>query len=669
MGTNITTEYYVGDSAQRFVDDISDRSYYFFTACHVPPANSAVANASTDVASSFTNAYRNMISGKKIGSNAVSLVIRNIPYQANTVYSMYDDEVELDDLDYYTVINASSFYHVFKCLDNNMGSASTIPPNFSDIVGSNTVLYQTSDGYRWKYMYSVDSATNLKFGTSDFIPLVPNTAVQNLAVAGSILVIKVEDVGRGYGNYLTGTLKATDIQIAGNPTVYQLSSANAVSVNGYYTGCILYISAGTGQGQYAEVVDYLASGSGNFLTLNTGFSTLPVNGTQYQLYPKVSIKGGGDETISVAARALINSLASNSVYRVEVLNPGAGYTYAAANVVANASVGVLSQASVRPILPPRNGHGFDPASELLCRNASISVSLANTEGNTIPAVNQYGRVGILRDPLFADVIFNMTSVTGNFLPGEEVVTYTGTRAVSSSVMTAGSANVTTSISDFRETFSAGSPIVLKSADGTAWQYTTVNSVVNSSMITIASNALFTESAAVIYYANVYGTATAKSILTGSSIEVVNCTPSFANGSAVIGTQTGARGIVANTARQGVTKGFDTFVQLHKYVGALSFGTFIPNEVVFQGSPDSASAALHSTFANSGQLTMYTSNQVGQFAVGNNVTGQLSTAVMSVATKYDPELIFGTGVPVYVENLSPITRNSGNTETFQIILTF
>ena len=45
---------------------------------------------------------------------------------------------------------------------NNQGANSTVSPNFAE-VDSNDEVYQTSDGYIWKYMYSVDTANNTKF--------------------------------------------------------------------------------------------------------------------------------------------------------------------------------------------------------------------------------------------------------------------------------------------------------------------------------------------------------------------------------------------------------------------------------------------------------------------------------------------------------------------------
>ena len=668
--TNLTTFIYQADSAKRLLADIANNNYYFFTCDHTVSVNSSsVANVETDNFNIVYETYRNMIAGKKISANSADLSIRNIPYQSGKVFDMYDDkDQELNTKDFYTVVNASSQYHVFKCLDNNLGANSTIEPNFADIVGANTNLYQTSDGYRWKYMYSFDSAHNLKFSTSNTVPIVVNTSVIDIAVSGSIDIIRVIDTGRGYHNYITGAFKNTDIVIDGDTHVYAISNSVAKSVNGFYTGCMLYITSGAGAGQYRSITDYISDADGNFIVLDTELDVVPVNGTQYEIYPSVIVTGSGTETINVSARALVNSLSSNSIYRVEVLERGANYTYVTANVVANDSVGVLTQATVRAILPPGGGHGYDPITEMQCHNVTISMTLANSESNTIPSTNFYRRVGILKNPQFHDVVLNLNDSTGTFLPGETVYKITTIHVQTDLSINASSTSVVGSNTEnFNEKLSAGQTIILKTPDNTSYQFLTVNNVINTTAFNTTSNVFFTSSNAVLYLAEVQANAVVTSTVSGSQIVVTNCCPSFIANSIIIGLSSGTHAIIANTVRSGVSKDFSTFIQLNKYTGTLSFGSFEQNEAVTQGN--TAAALVHSVSTNSGILTMYTSNQVGSFATMNNIVGSLSTAIMSVSAKYNPEVVFGSGTPLYIENLSPITRLDTQSEVFKIVLDF
>jgi hypothetical protein len=132
---------------------------------------------------------------------------------------------------------------------------------------------------------------------------------------------------------------------------------------------------------------------------------------------------------------------------------------------------------------------------------------------------------------------------------------------------------------------------------------------------------------------------------------------------------GAKSTINTVTRNGNTKSFDTFVQLYKYVGTLDSGSFINNETVYQNSIDSANGLLHSANLFSGVLTLYTSNQVGQFDTSNTVIGDNSGAVATISDFYSPELVFGSGEILYLENLEPVTRSANTKETFQFIFEF
>ena len=123
-----------------------------------------------DVYDTVIDVYRNMLFGKYLGSNDVIQVIPNYQYVPSTIYAMYDDaDPLLFTKQFYTIVNATSYFHVFKCLSNNNDSPSTIPPNFADI-DARDAAYFTSDNYCWKYMYSVNSATVSKFSTTSWFP-------------------------------------------------------------------------------------------------------------------------------------------------------------------------------------------------------------------------------------------------------------------------------------------------------------------------------------------------------------------------------------------------------------------------------------------------------------------------------------------------------------------
>ena len=71
-----------------------------------------------------------------------------------------------------STLHDSSFYvltaarNVYKCLDNNSNTASTVEPTGTDV----TIL-STADGYKWKYMYTLSASEQANFLSTDFIQL------------------------------------------------------------------------------------------------------------------------------------------------------------------------------------------------------------------------------------------------------------------------------------------------------------------------------------------------------------------------------------------------------------------------------------------------------------------------------------------------------------------
>lgn len=648
------------------ITEAANTAYYVFLANHVPGPNSQLQEVNTSIKSVFIDTRRNMIQGKRISANDVSICIRAVPYSAK-VFDMYDDEdLELDGKDYFCYVDEGSYFHVYKCLDNNNGANSTVEPEFAHITGSNTEIYQTSDGYRWKYMYSVSSAQKLKFATANVFPVIANSTVANSAVAGAIDIIKVDSAGRRYDNYTWGTFSGEDINIDGNPTIFKISNNTISQVNGFLTGCILYISSGTGVGQHKTITDYITNANGKFITLEEAFDTIPTNGSQYQIYPQVQITGDGVQTINAVGRALVNALASNSIYRIEMLERGEGYSFAVANVIANSMVGISNAAVVRCINGPISGHGSNPEEELGKTFLNFSVSFSNSEANTLLTSNEFGRIGLIKDPLFSNVVIETSSIQGAFNNNEQIYKFESIPIVSG--VTANSQNTTLvcATANFSKQLAPGQKIYLTDNLGNN-QLATVNSIVNSSYITLTSNAFFSSTNADINQVNLTSSAFFTDYVDTDIVQLANVSGVFSTNDLFIGVTSGAVAQVNVISRNDVIKGFDTFINLHKYKGTITQGVFIPNEVVFQGNLTTANASLHSVVSNSGFVDIYTSNQIGVFQTSNTISGNSSLAAASITNKYLPELVFGSGDILYVENITPITRQNNQSENIKLIL--
>jgi hypothetical protein len=101
------------------------------------------------------------------------------------------------------------------------------------------------------------------------------------------------------------------------------------------------------------------------------------------------------------------------------------------------------------------------------------------------------------------------------------------------------------------------------------------------------------------------------------------------------------------------------------------GTFLENEHVYQ-VPNVTTAALFTVIDNGGNLKLYVSNVVGEFVlttIVNNMTGNTSGAEAYLSDVHCPELVFGSGDILFVENVSPVERMNTQSETFKLILEF
>jgi hypothetical protein len=245
----LTINHYINE-ANSFITDIRNNrnGYYLFAARSLPWANSsggtddtAVLATNNSVAQVEQTVYDDLLFGKLLADDDVSFVVPRIDWAANTVYAAYNqNDANLYSKEFYVVTDS---FEVYKCIDNNNGANSTVKPSLTSTSG----IFKTGDDYIWKYMYTIDPASNNKFTTSTFVPVVPNAAVQGNATPGSIDVIKLTNGGSGYEVYETGYIGGVV-----NKFVIQLPPTSS-NTDDYYTGSSIYLKSGFGSGQIREI--------------------------------------------------------------------------------------------------------------------------------------------------------------------------------------------------------------------------------------------------------------------------------------------------------------------------------------------------------------------------------------------------------------------------------
>lgn len=399
--TGIITDKFRLFNAAQFVESISEpdpSNLYIFIAKATEWDDDTTPPApSNSFRSQEYDAWTDMIALKKINSSDVSYVIPRHNWTANSVYVEYKDtQNNITDTSFYVLTNE---LNVYKCLFNNAGVRSTVKPT-----GTSQYSITTSDGYVWKYMYTITPARALKFLTSSWMPVqtltsntgTPQWGIQQAAANGSIEIV---DVLTGGTNYQTtsGTLTFA------NSTYVRLETS-ASSVDNFYNQSSIYISGGAGVGQLRDIIDYV--GSNRQVRIGSSFTTTPNTTSSYIVSPKVSFVGDGEDAKAYSV------VANNQIANVVMIDFGTNYSFANVTFVANSGSGATANAYVSPL----GGHGSDAVSELGGFNLMIDVRFTGTESNTISILNDFRKVGMIQDPLRANgaeanaAIYDQTTV-------------------------------------------------------------------------------------------------------------------------------------------------------------------------------------------------------------------------------------------------------------------
>ena len=176
-------------------------------------ANDASPNVANSSVATVYEIWSNMIGGKKILGNDVQHMIPRFNWTANNVYTAYDhmNSNLYDGNTQFYVINSD--YSVYKCIANANSLNSTVEPTSVNPA----ITSATSDGYLWKYMYTLNDYEKTRFLTDSYIPVKTLTVndgsvqwtVQQNAEKGSIEHIEVTNSGSNYTNISNVTITIT----------------------------------------------------------------------------------------------------------------------------------------------------------------------------------------------------------------------------------------------------------------------------------------------------------------------------------------------------------------------------------------------------------------------------------------------------------------------------
>ena len=267
----IITNNFRSDISKYFADDLGgggDNTYYLFigrteaweddASPIVPPDNRFYVDSET---------WQNMIAMKKIlASDVVSSVpIHN--WVSATAYAEYDDrDTGLDSRNYYVITENNN---VYLCLRSN--GVSTVSPDTVGIRTSGIIDFSASDGYIWKYLFTLSANNTQKFKTVNYFPVTQiatdpgvsgdsalrnQWSVQQNAIDGAVYNIKIVTGGTGYTTAPTVTVTGDGMDLAATATVAggAVTEINITDVGTGYKRCDIELTGGNGTGATARAV-------------------------------------------------------------------------------------------------------------------------------------------------------------------------------------------------------------------------------------------------------------------------------------------------------------------------------------------------------------------------------------------------------------------------------
>lgn len=328
--TAIVTSKFRTLNAENFKADIADAGTSVYVGIGKSDVWSLTTSDTTDTVP-FTpsdtldqlgEAHQNVFAYKLLGASDVSHVVPRHTWTSGRVYVEYDsDDPDLFDKAFYVI---TSEFKVYKCIKAG-ASGSTEEP-----VQTLTAPTPESDGYIWKYMYTVSVADAEKFLTTSYMP-VKTVSLDFANDAAAEAALSEAD----YAQYLN-----------------QKASRDHANAGGI---------------ERIEVVD---------------------GGTGYTSDPTVIITGNGNTAAATATRT------GNAVSSITVSNKGTDYTVADVRI----SGGGGSDASVRAVIAPINGHGVDPVRELGGFFIGVNTLLSGTGGGDLTVGNDFRQITLVKNP-------------------------------------------------------------------------------------------------------------------------------------------------------------------------------------------------------------------------------------------------------------------------------
>jgi hypothetical protein len=273
----IITENFRVFNATRFIEYVVDtNNLYLFIGRPQGWDNEPTAPTPVNVPYQDTLYWADTVALKRIVPNDFKQVVLRKNWSAGVVYSQYDNAS--------STLYGSNFYvltqdnNVYKCISNNFGAASSVKPT-----GTSTNVITTSDGYRWKYLYSLSDTDLLKFLTGDFMPVNLNYDVALTSIKGTVDNAVVISAGNSYLTNSNITVSILGDGTGANVGSILITGANTIdrividNPGSNYTYANLVIQGGGGGNAIARAIVSPINGHGSDVLTELGARYVMIN--------------------------------------------------------------------------------------------------------------------------------------------------------------------------------------------------------------------------------------------------------------------------------------------------------------------------------------------------------------------------------------------------------
>jgi hypothetical protein len=384
-------------NAKTVVDSIRDSnsSYYVFYGRTQAWDDEENPPTPIDSLDSEYSAWHDMTALKKVDFQDARLGFKRIDWTSGTVYDEYSDIVDLSTKNFYVYTDEQK---VYKCISNNKGAPSTVKPTHT----TNDVTAET-DGYKWKYMFTLSDSLLRKFFVPGYLPISFDQTVVDNAEVGSIENINIVSAGDGYPIDRTIGVDGLPVFVGGDGEQNASAQVSITVNNGEVTG--ITVDDGGSNYPYAPETDIPVAirqvGPNGAVQTAYGLADTDPNGQIVNVTPVIggsSYTTGSAFVVRSTAEGVVETNSSGAITRAEIATSRAGQNFRKATAVVVAST-TGTTAELRPVISPFEGHGAVPEQELLARYALINLRFAYDEGQgDFTVENDFRRIGLIQDP-------------------------------------------------------------------------------------------------------------------------------------------------------------------------------------------------------------------------------------------------------------------------------